>query len=182
MSKLVKGMVIDAVAKRVGDVRDLVVIDLSRLDAISENQWRLELRKKNIQALTVRNTLARRALSDLGVSGLDQILQGPSTLVYGGQDIVALSKEIVEAAKKNDKIQVKGGAVEGSSLDPAGVEALSKSPSREELISRIAGQIMAPGAKLAAAMLGPGATLASQFKSISEKEGDNSAEAASETE
>src|SRR5690606_13812301 len=104
MSKLVKGMVIDAVAKRVGDVRDLVVIDVSRLDATAENQWRLELRKKNIQALTVRNTLARRALGNLGVAGLDEILQGPSTLVYGGQDIVALSKEIVEAAKKNDKI------------------------------------------------------------------------------
>jgi large subunit ribosomal protein L10 len=180
MSKAVKEMVIDDVARRIGDVRDLFVVDASRLDAFSANRWRLDLRKKNITALTVRNTLARRALERGGVKGLDRVLEGPSTLLFGGRDVVELSKEIVEAAKKNDKIQIKGGTVEGSPLDPAGVEALSKSPSREELIAKIAGQILAPGANLAAALLGPGSTVASQLKSIYEKEGEGAGEATAE--
>ncbi|HEX6987745.1 MAG TPA: 50S ribosomal protein L10 [Planctomycetaceae bacterium] len=179
MSKAVKGMVIDDVARRVGDVRDLLVVDASKLDAFSANKWRLDLRKKNITALTVRNTLARRALERGGVTGLDRVLAGPSTLVFGGRDVVELAKEIVDAAKKNDKIQIKGGTVEGDTLDAAGVESLSKSPSREELIAKIAGQILAPGANLAAALLGPGATLASQLKTIYDKEG--SGEAATES-
>jgi large subunit ribosomal protein L10 len=178
MSKAVKGMVIDAVAERVGDVQDMLVVDASKLDAFSANKWRLDLRKKNITAVAVRNTLARRALAQRGVRGLDKALVGPSMLVFGARDIVELSKEIVEAAKKNDKIQVKGGTVEGSALDAAGVEALSKSPSREELIAKIAGQILAPGANLAAALLGPGATVASQLKTIYDKEGEGGGEAA----
>lgn len=175
MSKTVKGMVIDDIARRMGDVQDLLVVDASKLDAFSANKWRLDLRKKNITAVTVRNTLARRALERSGVRGLEKVLVGPSTVLFGARDVVELSKEIVEAAKKNDKIQIKGGAVEGSTLDAAGVESLSKSPSREELISMIAGQILAPGANLAAALLGAGATVASQLKTIYDKEGEGGA-------
>ena len=178
MSKTVKGMVIDDIARRMGDASDLLVVDASKLDAFSANKWRLDLRKKNITAVTVRNTLARRALERSGVRGLEKVLAGPSTVLFGGRDVVELSKEIVEAAKKNDKIQIKGGSVEGSTLDPAGVETLSKSPSREELISMIAGQILAPGANLAAALLGPGSTIASQLKTIHDKEGEGAAESA----
>ena len=177
MSKAVKGMVIDDISRRMGDVTDLLVVDASKLDAFSANKWRLDLRKKSISAVGVRNTLARRALERSGVKGLEKIFVGPSMVLFGGRDVVELSKEIVEAAKKNDKIQIKGGSVEGSTLDAAGVEALSKSPSREELISMIAGQILAPGANLAAALLGPGSTIASQLKTIHDKDGEGEAAA-----
>ncbi|MBA3316219.1 MAG: 50S ribosomal protein L10 [Planctomycetota bacterium] len=181
MSKAVKGMVIDDIGQRMGDARDMLVVDASKLGAFAANRWRLDLRKKNITALTVRNTLARRALERSGVKGLDEILEGPSTLLFGGRDIVELSKEIVEAAKKDEKIRIKGGTVEGSALDAAGVDSLSKSPSREELIAKIASQILAPGANLAAALLGPGSTIASQLKTISDKEDNGSGEAATES-
>ena len=178
MSKAVKGMVVDDIARRLDGASDVLVVDASKLDAFSVNKWRLDLRKKNISVVTVRNTLARSALKRSGVSGLEKVLAGPSTIIFGGRDIVELSKEIVEAAKKNDKIQIKGGSVEGSTLDPAGVESLSKSPSREELISMIAGQILAPGANLAAALLGPGSAIASQLKTIYDKDGEGAAESA----
>lgn len=181
MSKAVKGMVIDEIGRRLGAESDMLVVDMSKLGAFAANRWRLDLRKKNITALTVRNTLARQALGRSSVKGLDAILEGPSTLLFGGRDVVELSKEIVEASKKDEKIRIKGGAVEGSALDAAGVEALSKSPSREELIAKIAGQILAPGANLAAALLGPGSTIASQLKTITEKEDGGSGEAAAES-
>jgi large subunit ribosomal protein L10 len=182
MSKAVKEMVIDDIGRRLGDETDMLVVDMSKLDAFAANKWRLDLRKKNIRVLTIRNTLARKALERSGVSGLDQILEGPSTLLFGGRDIVALSKEIVEATKgSNEKIKIKGGSVEGSVLDAGGVDSLSKSPSREELIAKIAGQILAPGANLAAALLGPGSMLASQLKSKSEDGDNGSGEAATES-
>ena len=176
MSKYVKGMLIDAVADRLGDATNMLVVDVSTVDAITVNEWRLALAKKEIHALTVKNTLARRALERKGVSGLDGILEGPSTLVFGGADIVALSKEITNWAKEIDQLSIKGGTVEGQSLDEAGVVSLSKSASREELIATIVGQILAPGANLAAALLGPGATLASQLKSIADGDTDAAAE------
>ena len=112
----------------------------------------------------------------LGVKAFTEL--GADELIIGLRRSLGSAQRKDTAAKKNDKIQIKGGAVEGSTLDAAGVEALSKSPSREELISMIAGQILAPGANLAAALLGPGSTIASQLKTIHDKDGEGAAESA----
>ena len=170
MSKYVKGMLIDAVADRLGDASDLLVVDVSTVDAVTVNRMRLAWAEKGIHALTVKNTLARRALERKGVAGLDPVLEGPSTIVYGGDDVVALSKEITQWAKDIQELTVKGGAVDGQTLDEAGVTTLSKSPGRAELLSMIAGQILAPGANLSGALVGVGKLLASQVKQIADGE------------
>lgn len=176
MSKFVKNMLIDEITERVGQNRDMLVVDCSKLDAITANKWRLALQEKQITVLTVRNTLARRALNNAGVNSLDPILEGPSTLIWGSEDVVALSKEIARWAKELEPLQIKGGTVEGTTLTADDVNTLSKSPSREELIGQIVGQILSPGANLAAALLGPGSTLASQLKTITDAEGGENAE------
>ncbi len=113
------------------------------------------------------------------MNGLDGVLEGPTTLVWGGEDIVALSKEIAKWAKEIEPLKIKGGTTEGTALSPATVEALSKSPGRLELIGQIVTLMTSPGARLAGALLGPGGKLASQVKKISEKEeGEAAAEAA----
>ena len=170
MSKRVKEMLVTDIRRRIGETRDMLLIDASKIDANTANRFRLALRQKGITALTVQNTLARKALNDAGITALDTLLQGPSTLVWGGDDIVALSKEITRWANEVEELEVKGGTLEGESLGPADVDSLSKSPSRQELICQIAGALLGPGANLAAALLGPGAQLANQIEQISEKE------------
>lgn len=170
MSKRIKEMLVDDLRQRLGENRDILVVDYSKLDGVSETNLRLSLRKQNIRMLGVKNALARKVLGELGLSGLDQFLAGPSTLVYGGADIVALSKEIAKWAKDIDKLEIKGGIVDGAAINKAEVDALSKSPSREELLGKIVALALAPGAQLAAALLGAGGTVAGQVKSIAEKE------------
>lgn len=170
MSKRVKQMLIDDIRQRIGDTRDMLLVDSSRLDAVSANRFRLGLREKNISALTVRNRLAKKALNESGVTALDPLLVGSSTLIWGGEDIVALSKEIARWAKELTPLEIKGGALEGTTLSAEAVDQLSKSPSREELIGQIAGLILSPGGRLAAAIAGPGSYLAGQVKSIGDKE------------
>ena len=170
MSRQVKDMLIEDIQSRVGEARDLLVVDCSKLDAVTANSWRLALRKSKIRALTVKNSIARNALGRLGVTGLDDVLTGSSTLVWGGDDVVALSKEISQWAKKLVGLEIRGGTVEGQGLDAAGVESLSKSPGRMELIGQIAGAMMGPGRQLAGAMQGPVGLLAGQLKKISGEE------------
>jgi large subunit ribosomal protein L10 len=172
MSKAVKQMVIDQIRGRIGDCRELLVLNTSKLDAITDNRFRVALRKKGIHLLQVKNTLAQRALSEAGVGAMGDVLSGPSTLVWGGEDIVALSKEIAKWAKDIEKLEIKGGTVEGQVVDANGVVELSKSPGRLELISRIAGLLLSPGARLSGALLGPGGTICGQLKAMSEKVGD----------
>ena len=70
MSRQIKDMLIEDIQSRIGDHRDMLVVDCSKMDAISTNKWRLSLRESNITVLGVKNSIARNALERLGVSGL----------------------------------------------------------------------------------------------------------------
>lgn len=172
MSKVIKGMMMDEIRQSVGECRDVIVIDMSKLDGKTDNKFRLELQKKGLSLLQVKNSLAKRAFADMGFTALAKSLTGPSTLVWGADDIVALSKEITRWLKDIKKLEIKGGSAGGEAIDAAGVESLSKSPGRAELLSIISGQILAPGAKLSSQLLAMGGKLASQVKKIADKEED----------
>jgi len=179
MSRRVKEMLIEDVGVRLKGVKDILVVDASKLDGVTANKLRLSMRKKKISALGVRNKLGRVALKNVGVTSLDTLLEGPSTLVWGGEDIVALSKEITQWAKDIEALQIKGGTTEGTALSKETVAELAKSPGRKELIGQIVAAMMGPGAQLAGALLGPGRKLASQIEKISEKAEEAAAPAAS---
>jgi large subunit ribosomal protein L10 len=170
MGKHVKDMVIADIQSRIGDATDFIVVDASKLDAITANRWRLALRKERISALTVKNSVALNALRRRGISGLDPVLAGPSTLLWGCDDVVALSRSVAKWAKDIQKLQIKGASVEGQTLDAAAVETLSKSAGRRETIAELAGLMLAPGRQLAGCLQGPGGQLAGQLKTLSDKE------------
>ena len=170
MGRQVKDMVISDIQSRIGDVKDFLVVDCSKMGAISANRWRLSLRKERVTALTVKNSIAANALKRKGISGLDKVLSGPSTLIWGGDDIVALSKAVTKYAKDMPKMEIKGGSVEGQTLNAAAVDSLSKSAGRAETIGQILGLMLSPGSLLAGCFKGPGGKLAGQLKTLSEKE------------
>ena len=180
MSKKIKQMVISEIRNRLADAGDMLVINSAKLDGVTANRFRRALRAKRIKAMTVANSLVKQALGEVALAGLGPYLNGPTTLVWGGEDIVALSKEIAKWAKDLEPLEVKGGIVEGKGINAKDVDALSKSPSREELIAQIAGRILGPGSRLAGALLGPGGTLASQFKTLADKEPEAAAAPATE--
>ena len=172
MSKAIKEMIISSVRERLGEHRDMLVVDSSKVDAFGQNKMRLKLQEQGITMLGVKNALARKALNDAGITTLDPYLQGPSSLVFGGPDVVALAKIMAKWAKDIPKLEIKGGSVEGQSLDSAGVDALSKSPGREELLGRVLMLIRSPGGTVAGALLGAGGKVAGQIKTIADKEGE----------
>ena len=169
MGREVKDMVISDIQSRIGDVKDFVVVDCSKVDAITANRWRLALRKERITALTVKNSVAANALRRKGIDGLANVLTGPSTLVWGADDVVALSRSMAKWAKEIKGFEIKGGTVDGESLDAAAVDALSKSSGRLETIAELAGLMLAPGRQLAGCLQGPGGRLAGQLKTLSEE-------------
>jgi len=171
MSKQVKTMVMAEVTKRIGNNKDFLVLDASKVNAVKVNQLRLRAAKLGIKMLNVKNTLALKALSELGVNTLGSVMNGPTSLVWGSSDMVALSKEITKWAKEKDlkDLKIKGGTLDGVALDEKGVETLSKSAGKAELLGQILTLIKSPGAQLAGALLGPGGYLNGQVKAISEK-------------
>lgn len=170
MSKLVKNMMISDLQAELGETREVLVVDVSKLTGVATNKWRLDLQKKQIRVVGVRNAVAGKALADIGLTGIRDVLRGPSAIVFGGDDIVSLAKEITAAVKTMTTLQIKGGAIGSTSLSAEDVDQLSKSPGRAELLSQIAGLIRSPGGRLAGAIQGPGGRLAGCVKTIADKE------------
>ena len=170
MSRFIKEHIITELEDHLRDRGEVLVVDMSKLTGTDANRLRVGLGQNDIETLGVKNSLARLAASRVGLEALNPILEGPSTLVWGSEDVVALSKQITTWAKELDELKIKGAAVEGQTLDAAAVDKLSKSPGRPELLSKIAGLILSPGGNIAGALLGTGGTIAGQVKSHSERD------------
>jgi large subunit ribosomal protein L10 len=88
------------------------------------------------------------------------------------EDPVAAAKVVEAYARDNRKLEVVGGAMGATVLDPQGVKAVSEMPSREELIATIVGMIGAPAGNLVRAITSPAANIAGCLATIAEGEGE----------
>lgn len=181
MSKRIKEMIADDLKRKLGTTRDFLVVDYAKVPAFTANTLRLQLRKQNITVLSVKNSLARKTLSEIGLAAVGEVLRGPSALVWGAGDIVALSKEISKWAKDIKGLEIKGGMLDGSALSPPQVKEISEGPSREETIGRVVMLMLSPGAQLVSALLGPGGYVAGQIKAAAEPKETEEAAAGAES-
>ena len=172
MSKYLKNLLSDDLKRRLDGVSDLLVVDVMGLKSNTTVELRKQLRKKQINLLVVKNSLARRATEGTTLAPAFEGVEGSAAVVWGGEDIVSLAKEITKLTeeKQFDKFTAKGGVMDGSKLSAAQVKDVSKWPSRAEQLSILVGQILSPGATLCGQLLGPGGKLASQVKKKGEGE------------
>ncbi len=168
MSKYVKEMMMDQFKTDLNGDRSVLILDLKGLDAIAEHQLRRDLRKKSIKVRALKNSLARRVFTDMGIGGISKYLEGPSVAVWGGAGVAELAKEIWDQVKKLKKPEIKGGAVDGVVIGPAQVEDITKLPSREALIGRVVSLALAPAGRIVSLANAPAAGLMSQLKTMSE--------------
>lgn len=108
-----------------------------------------ELRKTGAELKIYKNTLARRAAREAGIEVLDELLVGPTSITFAGDDLVGAAKALNDAAKTNPLLVVKGGALGASLLSADDVKALANLPSRDQLLAMLAGGLQAPLVKTA---------------------------------
>jgi large subunit ribosomal protein L10 len=177
MSKYLKNLLTDNLKSRLEGVGDLLVVDVMGMKSESTVNLRKKLREKKINLLVVKNSLARRATEGSALAPAFEGVEGSAAVVWGGEDIVSLAKEITRLTddKAFAPFTAKGGVMDGSNLSAAQVKQVSKWPSRAEQLSILSGQILSPGATLSAQLLSPGAKLASQVKKKSEEDAEATA-------
>ncbi len=170
MSKKVKSLIIDEMKSRFQNVHEFVIVSMRGIDGIENNTIRDELGKKGIRLTVVKNSLASRAFSDLGMPAVSEILAGPCTVAYGGESIVDVAKELVEWNKKQSLLEIKGGYLEGQVLDAGAAVGLSKMPSRAELQAMVVMITQSPARKLASVITSPAGVIAGCLKTIIDKQ------------
>jgi large subunit ribosomal protein L10 len=166
MSKFVKDLLTRDLKNQLNDVSDALLVNVIGLDSIKTSKLRTELRKKKIKLEVIKNSMARRATEGTALAPAFEGVEGTLAVVWGADDFVSLTKEIVRLSEAKDfeGFTTRGGAMDGAKVSPAEIKEISKWPSRQEQLSMLVGQILGPGAKLASQLSGGGGALVSQVK------------------
>ncbi len=154
MSRTERQATVDALIEQLKGSPNVFVTDFTGLNVLRMTELRRRLRTAGVEYVVVKNTLAQRAFAANGVRALDQHLAGPTGLVLAGSDPLAGAKVLTEFAREFERPAVKIGLVDGKAVTPDQVKRLASLPSREVLLSQLAGYIQAPMAQFAGAMNG----------------------------
>ena len=142
----IKQQVVAEIVEKIKAAQSVVVVDYKGLTVEEATNLRAKFRAANVDYVVYKNTLMRRALAELNITGMDELLQGPSAFAFSMGDAVAgakIIKEYIEADKR-DTMQIKAGIIEGTVVDTKAVLALADLPPREVLVAKIMGSLNAP--------------------------------------
>lgn len=154
MNKTEKGAVVTGLKERLARASTIYVTDFTGLKVKNVTELRRRFRGLGVEYVVVKNTLVRRALTDASVGGLEGVLDGPTGLVLAGADPVAPAKVLADFQKEFERPSVKAGLVDGRLVTAADVKRLASLPSKDQLLSQLAGAFQAPLAGLVGVMSG----------------------------
>lgn len=144
-----KQPIVQAIADDIKDAQSVVLVDYRGLTVAQDTELRKQLREAGVIYKVCKNTMMKRAFEGTEFAGLEEYLEGPSALVVSKDDATAPARIICKFAKTAEALEVKAGVVEGNVYDAAGINELSKVPSREELLSKLLGSLQSPITNLA---------------------------------
>ena len=118
----------------------------------ADTQLRRDLRSTNSNYRIIKNNIIRRALAEAEIEGLEDQLVGPVAVVLNNEDYLDAAKTIYNFTKNNDFYKIKGGVIDGKVMSTEEIVTLAKLPSKETLLSMLAGGLLANISKLAVAL------------------------------
>ena len=152
MKRTEKEQLVTELKEKIGGAKALYYTDFTGLNVKRMTELRRRLRKANVEYVVIKNTLALRAVNESGLVGSK--LKGPTGLVMA-KDAVGAAKVLSDFAKENDaKPTVKGGMLDGASIDAAQVKRLAAMPSREQMLAELGAGLQSPLGAFLGAMNG----------------------------
>lgn len=139
-----KQPVVQEIAERINGAQSIVLVDHRGLTVAQDTELRRQLRDAGITYKVYKNTMMNFAFQGTEFEGLSDLLNGPSALAISKDDATAPARVLCNFAKTADKLEIKGGVVEGKVYDAAGIAEVSLIPSRDELLSRLLGSMQSP--------------------------------------
>lgn len=143
-----KEQTIERLRERLDGAKCLYVTDFTGLDVASMTDLRARLTAARVEYLVVKNTLARRALSEGPFAELAEHMTGPNAFAVSRDDVVAAAKILTDFAKERERPQIKAGVIEGQVISLEEIRRIASLPPREQLLAEVVGYARAPIAGL----------------------------------
>ena len=143
---------VSALAAKMKEAKLVLLTDYRGINVEDVTNLRTELRNAKAEYKVIKNNITRRALAECGIEGLEEQLTGPTAVIMSNEDYLEPAKAIYKFRKDNDFYKIKGGVIEGKVMTAEEIITLAKLPSRETLLSMLAGALLGNISKLAVAL------------------------------
>jgi large subunit ribosomal protein L10 len=163
---------VDEIRQGVVAARHAFLVDFQGLTVTRDTELRSQLRKAQVDYRVVKNRLARLAVADTPFAALGLQFRGSTGIALAAGDPVAVAKVLVDFAKDNPALKIKGGLLDGGqTLSTPQIEALSALPPLPVMRARLLSAVQAPAARLVQVLAEPGRSLARLVDTRSEGTG-----------
>ena len=140
-----KQAIVEALAQRIQGASAGILVDYKGITVAEDTALRTELRKDGVEYTVVKNTLTRKALDKLGMTDLDHVLNGTTSLATAENDPIAPFRIISDYSKKlGDRFNVKAAFMEGKVLNESEIVEMAQLPSKDALYAKVLGTMIAP--------------------------------------
>ena len=143
---------VSKLAEKIKAAKVVLLTDYRGINVSDVTDLRTKLRGAEVEYKVIKNNITRRALAECGIEELNDVLEGPTAVIMGNNDYLDACKIVYEYAKDNDFYKIKGGIIDGKVVSVEEIITLAKLPSRETLISMLAGALLGNVQKLAVAI------------------------------
>ena len=142
------------IVERLKNAESVTVVSYTGLTVEQDTNLRRQCRENNVDYCVLKNRLFKRAVDELGIEGLDDLLNGPNAFVFSKKDPVSGPKAVAQFIDKNklESLKILGGIFEGKAADEKTMIKLSKMPSKDELMATLVGCMMSPMSSLVAVL------------------------------
>lgn len=139
-----KQPIVQEISDQIKEAQGVVLVDYRGLTVEQDTNLRKQLRDAGVTYKVYKNTMMNFAFKGTDFEALAPYLEGPSAIAISTTDATAPARELCKFAKTADKLEIKGGVVEGAAYDAKGIASIALIPSRDELISKLLGSLQSP--------------------------------------
>jgi len=153
-----KKTAVEEIKNLISSSKSIVLVDYKGISVSDDTALRKSMRENNVTYKVIKNTLFNKACEQLGITGLEEALNGTTAFAFGSEDETAAPRLVKNATKDYKSLSIKAGYYNGKAIDEKEVMALASIPGKEQLVAQLLYVLNAPVASLARA-----------FKAIAEK-------------
>ncbi len=132
------------IAEKMSNAKSIVIAEYRGLPVDKFETLRRQLREEGCELHVIKNNISKRAAESLGFGGLATDLNGPNGVVFAFEDSISAARILYGFAKKNVKLIIKSGIVDGDYYEPAQIKEIAALPNKDVLLAMLATQLYAP--------------------------------------